>query len=435
MLALVLLAAGFYYPDLGAVPLGRGGTGATGTGDLSSVLFNPAGLAELGGLRLQADLSLATQSIDFTRKGRCGPSPCATVSDSYGAFPDTISGVSWEARPGLVLAASINGPPSVGKESFPDPRAVRSPLTGAPQRYSLISSDNLILYPGLSAAVRALSWLDVGVTLQLRYFRTHQLQSIYSVGGIGGDLPDFDAVVDAQASETARLTGGAGLVVRPFEGWSFGLSARPGEPVHATGTLDVTLPAFAAAAGASVTGRAARVDLDLPPQARIGARFQRGAAMFQLDGTWENWGTLGSFTVTPVDLVLHQGGTSRKVPPISIPKRWHAAFSVRGGAEYTPLPWLTVRGGGLFESSAIPDQTLQIDFVNLQRAAATLGATVRYRAFSATAGFAHYFPASRTVTTSQVTRTDPYDAPPFNIGNGSYAAALDIVAFQLAASL
>lgn len=435
MFALVLLAAGFYSPDLGAVPLGRGGTGATGTGDLSSVFYNPAGLVELHGLRLQADLSLANQSVDFTRAGRCGPLACPTVSDSYGAFVNTISGVSWELRPGLVLAASVNGPPSVGRENFPDPRAVRSVLTEAPQRYSLISSDNVIVYPGVSAAWRALPWLDVGATVQLRYFHTHQVQSIFSVGSIGGDLPDFDAIVDAQAQESARLTGGAGVVVRPAEGFSIGLSARPGEPVHASGTLDVTLPPFAAAAGASTSGRNARVDLDLPPQARLGARYQRGPLRLDLDGTWENWGTLGAFTVTPVDIVLHQGGTDQKVGPIAIPKRWHAAFSARGGAEYGALDWLTLRAGALFEQGAIPDETLQIDFVNLTRAAATLGATVRFRGLAGSVGYAHFFPAARTVTTSQVKRTDPYEAPAFIIGNGDYRAALDVVAFQVAATL
>ncbi len=39
------------------------------------------------------------------------------------------------------------------------------------------------------------------------------------------------------------------------------------------------------------------------------------------------------------------------------------------------------------------------------------------------------------VTTSRVTRTDPYDAPPFVIGNGTSAASLDVIAFQVAASL
>jgi hypothetical protein len=39
------------------------------------------------------------------------------------------------------------------------------------------------------------------------------------------------------------------------------------------------------------------------------------------------------------------------------------------------------------------------------------------------------------VTTSTVTRTDPYDAPAFTIGNGDHRSSLDVLAFQLAASL
>ena len=43
----VLLAAGFFYPVQGGVPMGRGGTGAAGADDLSAVILNPAGLASL----------------------------------------------------------------------------------------------------------------------------------------------------------------------------------------------------------------------------------------------------------------------------------------------------------------------------------------------------------------------------------------------------
>ena len=101
----ILLAAGFFYPDLGATPLGRGATGAAGAGDLSAIAMNPAGLASLEGLRLQADLSLAWQPIDFTRAGICGPAACPTVSNSSGAFLNSLSGASLALRPGLVIAA------------------------------------------------------------------------------------------------------------------------------------------------------------------------------------------------------------------------------------------------------------------------------------------------------------------------------------------
>ena len=40
-------AAGFYFPDLGPRQLGRSVTGVAGLGDLSALVYNPAGLALL----------------------------------------------------------------------------------------------------------------------------------------------------------------------------------------------------------------------------------------------------------------------------------------------------------------------------------------------------------------------------------------------------
>src|SRR5437879_5494897 len=144
------------------MPPGRGATGAAGAGDLSALEMNPAGLASLRGLRLQGELSSTWQPIDFTRAGTCGAVACRTVSNSSGAFLNTVSGASYEVREGLVIALAIYGPPSHGRENFPDPRDVRSVLAEAPQRYSLISENNLVVFPGAGVGWRALSWLDVG---------------------------------------------------------------------------------------------------------------------------------------------------------------------------------------------------------------------------------------------------------------------------------
>jgi long-subunit fatty acid transport protein len=432
-----LLAAGFFYPDLGATPLGRGMTGAAGAGDLSALALNPAGLATLHGLRVQAELAFSQQAIDYTRAGTClDPRPCQTVSNSSGWFLNTLSGVSWALRPELVLAAGIYGPPSMGRENFPDPRQVQgSIVVGAPQRYMLISENNTVLYPGVAAAWRALEWLDVGAVVQVRYFRSRQVQSIYSVGLSGERPSEFDAIVSADATESARLVFGAGVIARPLPGLSLGLSARPGAPVHASGTLDVTLPSVAAQAGATTTGRNADFDLQLPPEARLGARYDRGRLSVLGEVTWQNWGVLRSIVVTPQDIVIHQNGTDQKVGPIEIPRKWKAAWSARAGAEFELLPWLTLRAGGLYETSAIPPETLQLDFVALSRFGATLGATARWRFLSGTVGYAHYFNQKSTVTGSQVMRIDPYPAPDFPVGNGDYSTSLDLLAFQLAATL
>ena len=432
------LAAGFFYPDLGARALGRGATGAAGAGDLSALEMNPAGLAELTGLRLQLEGSVAWQPIDFTRATACAGKPCATVHSSSGAFLNTISGVSFAARPGLVLALGVYGPPSVGRENFPDPRTAQgSKVAAAPQRYSLISENNLVVYPGLAVAYRVGEYLDVGAVAQLRYFRAQQVQSIYSLGGVGGELTDLDAVVSVDATDSARFVFGAGAILHPLPGLSIGLSARPGAPVHATGTLDVQLPTFAQAAGARVTGNAARIDLNLPPEARLGVRYQRGRAAGEVDVTWENWGVLRSIVVTPVDVVLHQGGQDLPVSPIQVPRRWHAAFTARAGGEFR-LPGSLgplLRLGALYETSAIPDETLQVDFVSLPRLAATAGLSADLGAVSLTAGYAHFFAQGRDVTGSEAVRVNPYPDQPFVIGNGRYQTSLDVFALQLVVNL
>ena len=117
------------------------------------------------------------------------------------------------------------------------------------------------------------------------------------------------------------------------------------------------------------------------------------------------------------------------------PRDWHAAWTGRLGAEYELYNSYTLRAGILYETSAIPEETLQIDFASMSRLAGTLGATARWRSFSLTAAWAHYFEQNREVTNSRVTRINPYPAPAFVIGNGRYSSSLDILAIQLAAAL
>jgi len=427
----ILLAAGFFYPDIGSLPMGRGGTGAAGAGDLSAMEMNPAGLASLRGFTLQGEISSTWQPIDFTRANTCGGTPCAAVSQSSGAFPNTVSGLSWEVRDGLVVALGVYGPPSHGRENFPDPRVVKPILTQAPQRYSLISEDNLVVYPGVGVGWRALDWLDVGAVLQLRYFRANQVQSLYSLDNQKGEDPTFDAIATVDATEALRPVFGLGAIARPLPGLSVGLSLRPSAPVHASGTIDVTLPSFAVAAGATVTGSHGNVDLMQPPVARLGVRYDAARWSAMADLVWENWGVLRTITVTPTDVVLQQGGTNFSVPPISLPRDWHASWSPRVGGEFVALDWLTLRAGALYESGAIPDETLQIDFASLPRFAGTLGATARWRSLTFTASWAHYFQQERTISDSEAIRVDPYPAPAFVVGNGRYSTSLDVVAFQI----
>jgi len=173
-------AAGFYFPDLGPKQLGRGGTGVAGPGDLAALTYNPAGLAllpEQGRLFLQLGASESKQPVSYTRAGGCGTSqrPCGEVNDSAGWYPNTLSGAAIDlglahpALSGWVFAVGVHGPSALGSHTYPDPRLAGSAAdvsATAPQRYSLISSENLILYPAFALATRLTPWLDAGLSLE-----------------------------------------------------------------------------------------------------------------------------------------------------------------------------------------------------------------------------------------------------------------------------
>jgi len=92
---------------------------------------------------------------------------------------------------------------------------------------------------------------------------------------------------------------------------------------------------------------------------------------------------------------------------------------------------VTLRAGAIYESSAIPDSSLQVDFVDGPRFAGTLGFTVETHGVALTFAYAHYFQSERDITTSDAARIDPYPAPPFIVGNGTYQTSLDAFAAEL----
>ncbi len=457
-------ASGFFYADLGARELGRGATGAAGTDDLSSIIYNPAGLADLTGLTVQLDVQFAHQPLSFTRDvgvvgAGCGVGggACNTVSDGASYFPNTISGVALDlgvlspVLRGVVVALAAHGPPAAGIHTFPDPRTFGSATEvaqSAPQRYSLIASNNFIFYPGVHIGWRATDWLSIGAGAEIRIFHITQTQSIFGIADLGGDYPAFDAVATIDAKQNAYPVFDGGLIVRPIPSMrnlSIGLSGHLGTPVSADGTMTIQTPPAAAALNIQVVGNRTHVDLRLPSDARLGVQWKGGRALVAVDGTWEGWGAVQNIKVTPIGISLVSGtGASQKstpVAPIFLHKDFHGAFTARVGGEWRLfdkgdqlLPGgteIALRLGGIYESSAIPDSSLQVDFVDGPRFAATAGLSVTTHDVSLTFAYAHYFQSERDVTTSAATRVDPYPAPPFIVGNGTYVTSLDAIAIDL----
>ena len=146
--------------------------------------------------------------------------------------------------------------------------------------------------------------------------------------------------------------------------------------------------------------------------------------------------------VVKPDITLTLGNSSNKLPDIVIPKRWHDTVSVRIGGRldlkqqyHLPVP-LTVRAGYTFSSSAIPADTLGIDFLDGLRNQVSAGVTYDLGYLGITLTASHIFQAQQTVRNSSVRQqvSPPPIGQPYQgqvIGNGTYDANTTLLVLGL----
>ena len=230
-------AAGIEHPDIGTIPIGRGGAYAAAPGDGLALQYNPAGFAAQTGWRLTLDANLAWQGLSFAPA-----TGGTTVSNSAGAFLVGAGVVSYgfgHVGPlsGLTLALGFDTPSAIGRESYPGPPA----NPDAAQRYALLSSDYFIVYYSAAVAASYHDWLSAGVTFQLVQGTAKFSQSVWSGTFMGTDH-FHDSIAHIDVSSPVIPTAVFGVSVRPIPKLALGLSYRPRFDFLAHGTLTTDIP-------------------------------------------------------------------------------------------------------------------------------------------------------------------------------------------------
>lgn len=428
------VASGFSFGDNGAKALMQGGAFTAQADDLTAIQHNPAGLSQLDGWSFLVDLQLIDHQVSFLRQdpGFDPANPTTVVqridNSKSGLFPLPFAAVSYGfpvAGRTLTVSLGAYGPPSQGRYVFPTPnytkgddgRFVESPNKYAPQRYSLISNDIVIAYPTLSAAYEVHRRFSVGLSAQLVVSTFNFKQAIFAGDALGQNPQrqlqedaNFDAMVDVDVTGRLGFTGIVGLMWRPVDWLSVGASFRPPVPIHASGKLTLGLSDFLTSAGASVEGDQANLDITLPMELRVGARATPLEGLgVNLDFVYSGWNSVDQILLTPVDMTMKTSMGSSPVEPFSIPKHWVATYSVRAGASYDVMKYLTVHAGVLFETAAAPTEYYAIDFAHPQRVMVTGGFTGHLGPVDVLAGIAWAPTVETVVTQSEVRRgqTDP----------------------------
>ena len=447
------LAAGFEVPDNGTTALSQGGAFAAEASDPSAIYYNPAGVASLTGFQVLIDGNLLNHSVAFQRKdcvdGKCtAPRGVAEVSNAGGTFFAPFLGITYsmELSEGSALGFGIGayGPSAVGKYNYPKPdyaAGATDPRKNAAQRYALIDSSVLIVYPTLTAAYRYKELFSVGGSLQYVFFDTEFTQTVTDSPTSPEKMQQEDGFLDslvnlkATGGAVRKLTGILGAQAKLGDRFTVGAAFRPGFRIHGEGKLTISPSGVAKALNAKIEGDKASLDLTMPNQARVGVMFKIfDGFTAELDGVYERWSSTKEFVITPEDITVNLGSTEAtktKLAPIVVKKGFQDAYSARLGLAYKlPLPTLpvvtgvTVRAGGFYETSAIPNDYTNIDFANWERTGETFGLTVALPYVDLQLAGAFVQQPDREVTNSQVfgAASDP-SVKPFPIGNGTYKAS------------
>lgn len=458
-------ASGFYLGDNGARASLLGGAFTAQADDLTAMQYNPAGLARLQGWSLLADTNVLRHDVTYSRQdpGYDPANPSSlinTVQNRPEPFLLPFFGASFGfplAGRTFTVGLGLFAPPSQGRYAYPEPnyavddqgRYVESPRKFAPQRYALISNDIIIAYPTLSLAYDVLPWLQVGVSAQLTVSSFKQAQTMFGGDALGinpqtqlTEDPNYDARVAIDLAGQVGFTGIFGVMVRPTEWLAFGASIRPEIPFLGKGKMTVDLPKFFQDAGARVLGAngescateaqtsttncTATLRMTMPLEIRAGARAMpvRGLGI-NFDFVYQGWNSIDQLLLTPDNVTLAgaPGGAPAQIQAFGLKKNWMPTWSVRLGASYRIIKYLSVSVGANYETGAAPSSTYSVDWTHPTRIIVAGGVTAHLPYVELVAG-ALFTPVTTTVVEDSIVargQTNP-ELTPGVVGNGLYTS-------------
>ena len=370
----VASASGFYVGDMSAKELGRGfAGGAVAADDPSTIYYNPAGMPELGQVDLSSSAGLLwvkshSRDTGSTRTVPGVPTAIPTRGDNGGdpfAQPTLVpSGyASFRVNQSRVWVGVGVSSAFAAKDRYTDTFFGRYDSTKSDVKTVDITpaigirlSDNVSI--GASAIIE-----QVDVKLRNALPNASPLQPDGQLAVSGDDLSvGWDVGILAKAG-AAR----------------FGANYRSHIQHELNGNYRVT--GLLAPLAAGNVGSFATAPLDLPDIATVSAEYGKRARIMAT-GKWFNWSRFQQIAITPVLTGQTQVSTQ------NYKDSWSGAL----GLEYDVTPALTMRAGGMYETTPTVDAYRDTRVPDGDRTWATAGATLRLnRHAELSLSYAHVF--------------------------------------------
>lgn len=475
-------SSGIDSPDSGVVQMGRGSAWLARADDPLAAFFNPAAMA-FQATSVHAGVQLMMANRCFTRLGPDGnpvsPDPVAgipapvtpghpyvpmgqgdptappndTVCAANKIFPNPQLGAVFRVADRFAIGLALVAPHASGAntwpESLPYTNSFNLPSTEpSPQRYMLVNSNALIVFPTLSVAYAPLDNLSFGAgfvwgigTVDFTTFS--EALSPKPLPGMMPNTVGQDHAATGIGDVKARLTAKdmfipgvilsalwmptSNLDVAAWYKWSDALKGDTNLLLtssywNSNGALNTTpcpSPSVACNLSRNAPNTAAgTIKFQIPMEAKLGLRFhlprksiekQPGWASapgrkvrdplsqdifdVEVDFTWAN-----NSAVQDIVLSFNQPGIPLEPPPGNvpangnIPHNWKDVVGIRLGGDVAVVPnVLSLRAGAFFETKGQDDQYLNMDFDPAQKIGLSGGATVRVGPVDLSVGYQHTF--------------------------------------------
>ncbi len=384
-------AAGLYFSERGVRPMGRAGAFVAGADDLGALWYNPAGLADAGGT-VMLDLGWLDFRNTYTRELRTATpegalissrSPTVEGSAPFLPIPTVAGAMHLDKAKKWTLAGGSFGP-YVALASY-------NQLPGgepSPARYTLGS------FMGSALAISG-AWLaykpseewrfGLGAFALMGWFQTRITFTTSLQDRLVGapEQPDFDADAQIRVGPMFAPALSAGVVYAPKPWVRFGLSGQSTMAIDSDATLKVRMPSSQLFHSAQVSGDQARVTFKMPPILRAGIEVRPAKNLrVELAVVREFWSVHEQMIAVPQSIRIEGidgAPSSLALPAIVVPRNFRDASSVRLGGEYEtafgPYPF-HLRGGLMWEQSAIPPEYLSLSSLDFEKLVVTAGASI-----------------------------------------------------------
>ncbi len=337
-------AGGFARPISGSpTSAGLAGAFAAIADDASALYANPAGMGfATPGVLASVELVVAPRT--YVCKSSCPPDLEGESQDATAVAPVPVVGVLF--KPG-----GADSSVTLGIGAWNSFGGILHWDKGAEDVAAVNSTSNVVFELGVGVGWKVDEHVSLGAAIRL------------GIGVFAVDTTRKPSDLEASAFGIG-VGASAGIMVRPNDRWSLGLAWRSNLDVttSGSGTLeDTAIP---------------RMDVDIehvqrwPQSVSLAATFAATRTLtlaLQLD--WTQWSRFESLDITfPGNEGFNASG--------HFDLDWSDQFAIRAGAQYQVSKSLIVRGGLAFDSSAVPDRTIERQYLDADKFGLAAGASI-----------------------------------------------------------